>query len=185
MNGYPKEIFYNHVKKFLSEKLMTTNSCQNMNDENHAIYWSSIHNFQKVIKKKTQKALIKNVVQYLKHLRFKTTFLSKMKLHWPYKQMSFIFLKVLVIITKPTLVKQKGIWQLGLGSIFQEIHPFMEHISSCNACNHSTIENFHILPHGNNDLDNKVKEALYIKKQKPLLNKHLHQHGASFMLNVF
>ena len=33
MNGYPKEIFHNHVKKFLSEKLMTTNSCQNMNDE--------------------------------------------------------------------------------------------------------------------------------------------------------
>ena len=33
MNGYPKEIFYNHVKKFLSEKLVTTNSYQNMNDE--------------------------------------------------------------------------------------------------------------------------------------------------------
>ena len=57
--------------------------------------------------------------------------------------------------------------------------------SSCNACNRSTIENFHILSHGNNDFDNKVKEALYMKKQKPLLNKHLHQHGASFLLNVF
>ena len=33
MNGYLKEIFCNHVNKFLSEKLMTTNSCQNMNDE--------------------------------------------------------------------------------------------------------------------------------------------------------
>ena len=32
-NGYPKEIFNNDAKKFLSEKLMTTNSCQNMNDE--------------------------------------------------------------------------------------------------------------------------------------------------------
>ena len=28
-----RDIFYNYVKKFLSEKLMTTNSCQNMNDE--------------------------------------------------------------------------------------------------------------------------------------------------------
>ena len=53
-----------------------------------------------------------------------------------------------------------------------------QHVSSCNACNHLTIENFHILSHGINDFDNKVKEALYIKKQKPLLNKHLHQHGA-------
>ena len=60
-----------------------------------------------------------------------------------------------------------------------------EHISSCNTCNHSTIENFHILSHYSNDFDNKVKEALYIKKQKPLLNRHLHQHGASFLLNVF
>ena len=33
MNGYPKGIVYNHIKKFLSEKLMTTNSNQNMNDE--------------------------------------------------------------------------------------------------------------------------------------------------------
>ena len=33
MNGCPKDIFHNHVKKFLSWGLMTTNSCQNMNDE--------------------------------------------------------------------------------------------------------------------------------------------------------
>ena len=33
MNGYPKDIFYNHVKTFLSIKLMTTNSCENKNDE--------------------------------------------------------------------------------------------------------------------------------------------------------
>ena len=33
MNGYPKDIFYNHVKKFLSNKLMSTNSCQDKNDE--------------------------------------------------------------------------------------------------------------------------------------------------------
>ena len=60
-----------------------------------------------------------------------------------------------------------------------------KHISSCNTCNNSTIENFHILSHGSNDFDNKVKEALYTKKQKNILNKHLHQHGASLLLNVF
>ena len=99
--------------------------------------------------------------------------------------MSFIFLKVLAIRTKSILAKQKDIWQLGLGSNFRDIQPFFLHISSCSTCNHSTIENFHILSHGNNDFDNKVKEALYIKKQKLLLNKHLHQHGASYLLNVF
>ena len=34
MNGYPKDIFYNNVEKFLGEKLITTNGRQNMNDEN-------------------------------------------------------------------------------------------------------------------------------------------------------
>ena len=58
-------------------------------------------------------------------------------------------------------------------------------LQSCNACNYSAIKICDILSHGSNDFDNKVKEALYIKKQKPLLNKHLHQHGASFSLNVF
>ena len=53
------------------------------------------------------------------------------------------------------------------------------------TCNHSIIENFHILSPGNNDFDHKVKDAFYIKTQKPLLNKHLHQHSASFILSVF
>ena len=106
-----------------------------------------------------------------------------MKLHWSYKQMSFIYLKVLVIRTKDILIKQEDIWQLGLGSIFLEILPFLNMYLP--ACNHSTIENPHILSHGSNDFDNKVKEAVYIKQGRPLLNKHLHQHGASFLLNVF
>ena len=53
---------------------------------------------------------------------------------------------------------------------FSEYSAIFEHISSCNECNHSTIENFYILSHGSNDFDNKVKEALYTKKQKLLLN---------------
>ena len=40
----------------------------------------------------------------------------------------------------------------------------VQHISSCNSCDHSTIMNFHILFNGSNDFDNKVKVALYIKK---------------------
>ena len=60
----------------------------------------------------------------------------------------------------------------------------IKHTSSCNACNHSTIDNFHILSHGSNDFDNEVRETLSIKEHKPPLNKYLHQHGASSLLNV-
>ena len=90
-----------------------------------------------------------------------------------------------MIRTKPILVKQKDIWQLGLGSIFQDIQPFFNIYLPAAHVIILPFGNFHILSHGNNDFDNKVKEALCIKKQKPLLNKHLHQHGASFLLNVF
>ena len=100
MNGYPRDIFCNHVNKFLIEKLMTINSSQNINDEKkYTVIIPFIGHPSITLKKSLSKNLI-------------------MKLHWPYKQMSFIFLKVLVIRTKPILVKLKDIWQLGLGSIF-------------------------------------------------------------------
>ena len=48
-----------------------------------------------------------------------------MELHLPYKQMSFIFLKILVVRPIPILVKQTDIWQLWLESFFLEIQLFM------------------------------------------------------------
>ena len=85
--------------------------------------------------------------------------------------------------TKPIFVKQCHL-ATRVREHFSGNSAIFYHIYSCNACNHSAIENLHTLSHGNNDFDNKVKEAKYIKKQKPPLNKHLHQHGVSFLLNV-
>ena len=79
MNGYPKDIFYYHVRKFLSEKLMTTNSCQNLNDEKiYTVIIPFIDHPSIALEKslaKNRRSINKNVVQYLKHLMFKTTFL--------------------------------------------------------------------------------------------------------------
>ena len=86
MNGYPQKIIDNHLKKFLSEKLMTTYSCLNTNDEKkysfHTILWLSFSNFQKVINYMLEKSLTnflksinKNAIRYLKHLQFKNNFL--------------------------------------------------------------------------------------------------------------
>ena len=79
MNCYPKEIFYNHVMKFHSEKLMTTNNCQNMNEENkYTVIIPFIGHLSMTITKslaKNLRSINKNVVQYSKHLKFKTTFL--------------------------------------------------------------------------------------------------------------
>ena len=76
MNGYHKDIFYNNVEKFLSEKLMTTNSCQNMNDEKkYTVIIPFIGHPSITFKKslaKNLKSINTNVVQYLK---FKIAFL--------------------------------------------------------------------------------------------------------------
>ena len=62
-----------------------------------------------------------------------------------------------------------------------------QHILSCETCFNSdiSIDNFEILSKCANDYSCKVTEALFIKDNKPSLNKQLHNSGASFLLNVF
>ena len=61
ISGYPEEIFYNHVKKFFSEKLISTNSCQNMNDEKkYAVIIPFIGHPSITFKKKSLKKLKKH-----------------------------------------------------------------------------------------------------------------------------
>ena len=36
-----------------------------------------------------------------------------------------------------------------------------------------------------NDIELRIKEALYIKKQQPPLNRQLAQQGASYLLSIF
>ena len=188
MNGYPKEIFHNHAKKFLSEKLMTTNSCQNMNDEKkYTVIILFIGNPSLTFKK----SLTKNIKSINKKYRIFKTF--KVQNYFSLKDETPMALQANVVYLfegscdeNPTYIgKTKRHLATMVKEHFSGNSAIFEHISSCDACNQSTIENFNILSHGSKDFDNKLKEALHIKKQKPLLNKHLHQHGASFMLNVF
>ena len=131
MNGYPKETFNNHVRAFLSEKPMTTNSCENMNDEKkYTVIIPFIGHPCMTFKKslaKNLESINKKCCIIFKTFKVQNYFSLKDETSWPHKQMSFIFLKVLVVRTKPILVKQKDIWQ-GLVSIFQEIQQFSTYI---------------------------------------------------------
>ena len=189
MNGYPKEISYNLVRKFLNEKLMTTNSCQNISDEKKYTVIIPFIGHPSIIIKKSYKKNLKSINKKCCAI-FKTAKAqnySSLKDETPLaKQENVVYLLEGSCDKNQTYI---GKTKRHLLTRFREQicgnSAILEHISSCKACNHFTIENFHILSHGSNDFDNKVKEALYIKKQKPLLNKHLYQHGGSFLLNVF
>ena len=61
MNGYPKEIFHNHEKKFLSENLMTTNSCRNTNDEKKYTAITPFISYPSIIFKKSLTKNIKSI----------------------------------------------------------------------------------------------------------------------------
>ena len=73
MNGYPKKIFYYHVKQYLSEKLLTTISCQNINDDKNTVIIPCIGNPSMIFKVSSTRIVnalkSKDVVQYLKHAK--------------------------------------------------------------------------------------------------------------------
>ena len=62
-----------------------------------------------------------------------------------------------------------------------------QHILSCTVCSNARhdLNSFKVLKQCKSDLQAKSHEALLIKKHRPSLNKHLHAHGSSFLLNIY
>ena len=66
------------------------------------------------------------------------------------------------------------------------------HIRSCDGCQsrnlvfkNRTFENFEIISKCNTKFECIIKEALFIKKFNPPLNKQTQNSGSSFLLNIF
>ena len=133
MNSYSKEIFYNHVMKFLSEKLITNNSCQYMNDENKYTVVMPFIGHPSIIFKKSLTKNFKSINEkkgYAIFKAFKVQNYFSLKDETPPALQSYViyFLKILVVRTEPILIEQNDSWLIGLGSIFLEIHPFLTYI---------------------------------------------------------
>ena len=168
---------------------MTPNSCQNMNDEKkYTVNIPFVGHPSIAFKKSLAKNLMsinKGCCTIFKTFNVQNYFSLKDEIPLAL-QANVIYLFESSCDKNQTYVgKTKRHLATRFREHFSGYSAIFEHISSCCTFNHSTIENFHILSCGSNDFDNKVKEALYIKKQNPLLNKHLHQHCASFLLNIF
>ena len=58
--------------------------------------------------------------------------------------------------------------------------------NDCQVCkDRFSIDLFKILDSGRNDVETAIKEALYIKSHKPMLNRQLYTQGSSYILNIF
>ena len=61
-----------------------------------------------------------------------------------------------------------------------------DHLKECKTCKASaSLKSFTVLHTAQNDIELRIKEALYIKKQQPPLNRQLAQQGASYLLSIF
>ena len=145
MNGYHKDIFCNHVKKFHSVKLMTTNSCQNMNDEKK---YTLIIPFIGHPSMTFKKSLAKNLRSTNKKCCtiFKT---FKVQNYFSLKDETPLALQANVVYlfegscdkNQTYIGKTKRHLATWVREHFSGYSAIFEHISSCITCNHSTIEN--------------------------------------------
>ena len=128
MNGYPKDIFYNHVEKFLSNKLMTINSCQDKNDEKKYTVIIPFIGHPSITFKKSLannlKSINKKCCTIFKTFKVQNYF--SLKDETPLAlQANVVYLFEGFCVKNHTYIsKTKDIWQLGLGNIFQDIQPF-------------------------------------------------------------
>jgi len=58
------------------------------------------------------------------------------------------------------------------------------HSQECQHCQDFSLHNFRILNSGKSDFETRIKEALYIKYSRPVLNNQLINKGSEFFLNI-
>jgi len=191
-NGYPKHLIDNCINRFLSKKFeQTVTSKTDDDDENQnsimiclPFVGSPSLNFKKQLTKSFLKVGIKLRVVFRS---FKVRNYFSLKDRTPTHLKSKVVYKFQCSCDEN--VSYIGKTKRNLG-IRRKEHltgnsPIFDHIRNCNDCNNSVNNNFVILDSARNDFQLKIKEALYIKYNKPSLNTHLFQNGSQFSLNIF
>ena len=59
------------------------------------------------------------------------------------------------------------------------------HMIQCVICKQCNLDSFDILKNCKTDLESKIFEAIYIKKEMPKLNKNLFNSGSLYTLKVY
>jgi hypothetical protein len=190
-NAYPRSIFDHCVGKFLSKKFDTTRILTENEDstEKHIVLCLpyvgfASENFKRQIKNVFRDIGVKTRVVFRSFrvrnyfsLKDKTPLCLRSKVVYKFegscdKSVSYIGK------TKRHLVTRFKEHVKGNSAIF-------DHVGSCQHCKNCNIGNFSILSSGRSDYEIKIKEALYIKYEKPSLNNNILHNGSQFLLHVF
>ena len=71
---------------------------------------------------------------------------------------------------------------------FEDPEPKSEvktHLKGCGICRNAKFDNFEILKKCRSDFESKINEAMFIKKETPILNKQLFNSGSFYTLKVY
>ena len=71
---------------------------------------------------------------------------------------------------------------------FEDPEPKSEiktHLNECGICRNAKLDNFEIIKKCKSDFESKINEAMFIKKETPILNKQLFNSGSFYTLKVY
>ena len=191
-NGYPTSIFDNCVNNFISKKISGDGSCEKKEEADGLSfvlcipYFSHIsNNFKKQLRSLLNKSSVDSRIVF-KSFRVGSYFSLKNRTPLSLRANVVYHFQCSCDKNLSYIGKTKRHLAVRAKEHLEGRTAISNHLDSCHMCKaSSSLDDFFVLASGTSDLDIKIKEALYIKKQKPSLNSQLYENGASFLLHVF
>ena len=190
-NGYPVNLFYACLKRFLNKKHEKNGDRKVVHDGVEKVFSIPYVGLPSILFGKKLKRIFKDHYRIDLKIVF-TTF--KVKNYFSLKCRAPLPLSANVVykfqclrdVNKFYIGKTKRHLATRVrehGHASSAIH---EHLNNCSACKHDySIDSFRVIDGGNCDMSVSIKEAMHIKLKKPTLNKQLFNLGSSFVLGIF
>ena len=195
-NGYPLNLFENTVNLFLSKKFCTQSIKSNVADRNFEyilkIPYVGKPSFD--FKNKMKKIILKDfdINIDVVFTSFKVGNYFSLKSYTPKALKSYFVYKFTCLADKTVFYIGKTHRHLCVRAmehldLKKGKTAITKHIKSCETCISGNIDynHFEIFNQCKTKFECVIKEALFIKKLNPAINKQLHNSGSSFPLNVF
>ena len=190
-NGYPEKLFSSCLQRFLSEKFATTTETKVREESVETVFSIPYVGLPStVLARKVQQLMKENfgITVRVAFTTFKVKNYFSNKCRTPTPLMANVVYKFQCLIdsNKAYIGKTKRHLTTRVKEHCQGPSAIRSHMDECNVCREKvSSESFTIIDSGQTDFDITIKEALYIKSHKPVLNKQLHSQGSSFILNLF
>ena len=189
-NGYTDTYICKAVKRFLNKRFTP----RSITDENETITYQGLIKIPYVGQEsiKLKKRLTKVIKRLNKDVKVRIVFITKkLKNFFPIKDKTPKALRSGVVYEFKCRVDPStayiGMTKRHLGQRVKEhrtkLSAIYDHLLECNTCT-GAIEEYQIIDTDNNNFQLKIKEAIYIRNRKPVLNKQLQHSGAFFQCRL-